>query len=47
LDEPLVRVVVGAGNSTAIRAYRRMGFVHGSTIEVHRGESSEVLEWRR
>lgn len=46
LDEPLVRVVVGAENATAIGAYLRMGFAEASTIEVHRGERSEVLEWR-
>lgn len=47
LGEPRVRVVVGADNSTAIGAYRRMGFEPRATIEVHSGEKSQVLEWSR
>lgn len=42
-----IRVVVGAENSVAIRAYERAGFSRTTTIEVHRGEKSEVLVWRR
>ncbi len=40
-----VKVVVGADNSAAIAAYRKMGFEPVGTIEVHRGETSEVLVW--
>ncbi|MDQ3781555.1 MAG: GNAT family N-acetyltransferase [Actinomycetota bacterium] len=40
-----VRVVVGSGNHGAIAAYRAMGFSPSSTIEVHGGESSQVLTW--
>lgn len=47
LGEDSVRVVVGHDNRGAIRAYERMGFVPVRTIEVHRGERSEVLEWSR
>lgn len=45
LSTPTVRVVVGSDNAVAIAAYRRMGFVPVTRIEVHEGESSEVLEW--
>jgi len=41
-----VKVVVGSSNSVAIAAYERAGFTRHDTIEVHRGESSEVLIWR-
>ncbi len=40
-----VKVVVGAGNHAAISAYQKMGFEPAGTIEVHRGETSEVLVW--
>ncbi|MGD2101273.1 MAG: glycosyltransferase family 4 protein [Acidimicrobiia bacterium] len=40
-----VRVVVASQNAAAIAAYRKAGFVAHDTIEVHRGESSEVLAW--
>ncbi len=43
---PAVRVVVGSQNHTAIASYRRAGFDPAQTIEVHEGESSEVLVWR-
>lgn len=45
LSTPTVRVVVGSDNAVAIAAYRRMGFVPVTRIEVHEGESSEVLKW--
>ena len=38
-----MKVVVGAANLVAIRAYERMGFRPHSRIEVHRGEVSSVL----
>lgn len=38
-----VRVVVGSDNQVAIRAYESAGFVPASRMEVHRGESSDVL----
>ena len=41
-----VEVVVGSANSVAIAAYERAGFTRHDTIEVHRGELSEVLVWR-
>ncbi|MDH4309805.1 MAG: GNAT family N-acetyltransferase, partial [Acidimicrobiia bacterium] len=41
-----VRVVVGSRNAGAIAAYRKAGFRDLRTIEVHAGDSSEVLEWR-
>jgi ribosomal protein S18 acetylase RimI-like enzyme len=40
-----VKVVVGSSNEAAIAAYQRMGFVRLAQIEVHAGESSEVLVW--
>ena len=40
-----VRVVVGSRNQGAIAAYEAMGFERADTIEVHEGESSEVLTW--
>lgn len=42
-----VRVVVGSENDVAIAAYHRAGFVSHDKIQVHRGESSEVLVWHR
>jgi mycothiol synthase len=42
---PSVRVVVGAENGPAIRAYERLGFLRKSTTQVHPGEPSEVMEW--
>lgn len=45
LDAERLRVVVGASNQTAIGAYLKMGFTAAGTVEVHRGERSEVLEW--
>lgn len=47
LSGSTVRVVVGSDNAVAIAAYQKMGFVPLSRIQVHRGESSEVLEWSR
>ncbi len=41
-----VKVVVGARNTAALRTYESCGFVGTATIEVHRGEPSEVLVWR-
>lgn len=41
-----IRVVVGSDNPAARRAYERMGFVSSHRMEVHAGESSEVLVWR-
>jgi glycosyltransferase involved in cell wall biosynthesis/ribosomal protein S18 acetylase RimI-like enzyme len=41
-----VQVVVGSDNSTAIASYRRAGFEPAGQIQVHAGESSEVLVWR-
>jgi glycosyltransferase involved in cell wall biosynthesis/ribosomal protein S18 acetylase RimI-like enzyme len=43
--EDRVKVVVGADNASAIAAYRKMGFVPAGTVEVHAGETSEVLTW--
>jgi ribosomal protein S18 acetylase RimI-like enzyme len=43
---PAVKVVVGSDNETALGAYRKMGFVDTERIQVHSGESSEVLVWR-
>lgn len=40
-----VKVVVASDNSGAIGAYRKLGFVPTATIEVHAGESSEVMVW--
>ena len=40
-----VTVVVGAENRTAIRAYERLGFLRRSTMQIHPGEPSEVMEW--
>jgi ribosomal protein S18 acetylase RimI-like enzyme len=42
---PEVRVVVGSGNSHAIAAYRKMGFIKTGTIEVHVGDESVVMTW--
>jgi hypothetical protein len=39
-------VVVATGNAQAIAAYRKMGFVPDGAIEVHKGETSEVMTWR-
>ena len=41
-----IKVVVGADNVGALGAYRNMGFVDAGRIEVHAGETSEVLVWR-
>ena len=41
-----VKVVVGSENQTALGAYRKMGFKDVERIQVHSGESSEVLVWR-
>jgi ribosomal protein S18 acetylase RimI-like enzyme len=41
-----VKVVVGSENQTALGAYRKMGFKDAERIQVHSGESSEVLVWR-
>jgi ribosomal protein S18 acetylase RimI-like enzyme len=41
-----VKVVVGSDNERAISAYQKMGFRHTERIQVHSGESSEVLVWR-
>ena len=41
-----VKVTVGSENETAIGAYRKMGFQDTERIQVHAGESSEVLVWR-
>jgi ribosomal protein S18 acetylase RimI-like enzyme len=43
---PAIKVVVGANNVRAITSYRRAGFEPAGTIEVHAGESSEVLVWK-
>ena len=43
---PAVKVVVGSENETALGAYRKMGFKDTERIQVHEGESSEVLVWR-
>jgi ribosomal protein S18 acetylase RimI-like enzyme len=43
---PAVKVVVGSNNEKAIASYRRAGFEPAGTIEVHAGESSEVLVWK-
>jgi glycosyltransferase involved in cell wall biosynthesis/ribosomal protein S18 acetylase RimI-like enzyme len=43
---PAVKVVVGSENETALGAYRKMGFNDTERIQVHEGESSEVLVWR-
>src|SRR5690606_21192303 len=40
-----VRVVVGSENTSAISAYQKMGFRSSRSIQVHRGEESEVLTW--
>ncbi len=45
-DCDAVRVVVASGNTTAIGAYRKLGFVDRAHIEVHAGEPSEVWVWR-
>ena len=41
-----VKVVVGSDNQNALGAYRKMGFTDTERIQVHSGESSEVLVWR-
>ena len=40
------RVVVGSGNSAGLAVYRAHGFVDHSSLEVHKGERSEVLVWK-
>lgn len=42
-----VKVVVGSENRAAVAAYEKMGFEASTQIEVHAGESSEVMVWRR
>jgi glycosyltransferase involved in cell wall biosynthesis/ribosomal protein S18 acetylase RimI-like enzyme len=42
-----VKVVVGSDNRAAVAAYGKMGFGASTQIEVHAGESSEVMVWRR
>ncbi len=42
---PAVKVVVGSENETALGAYRKMGFKDAERIQVHAGETSEVLVW--
>jgi glycosyltransferase involved in cell wall biosynthesis/ribosomal protein S18 acetylase RimI-like enzyme len=41
-----VKVVVGSENATALGAYRKMGFKDIERIQIHAGESSEVLVWK-
>jgi glycosyltransferase involved in cell wall biosynthesis/ribosomal protein S18 acetylase RimI-like enzyme len=41
-----VKVTVGSDNESALAAYRKMGFIDAERIQVHAGESSEVLVWR-
>jgi ribosomal protein S18 acetylase RimI-like enzyme len=43
---PAVKVTVGSENESAIGAYRKMGFKDTERIQVHAGESSEILVWR-
>jgi ribosomal protein S18 acetylase RimI-like enzyme len=45
LGAPAVKVTVGSDNGTALAAYRKMGFSDTERIQVHTGESSEVLVW--
>ena len=45
LGAPAVKVTVGSDNGTALAAYRKMGFSDTERIQVHAGESSEVLVW--
>jgi ribosomal protein S18 acetylase RimI-like enzyme len=40
------RVVVGAGNDTAVAVYRKGGFEPVTVTEVHAGTASTVLVWR-
>jgi ribosomal protein S18 acetylase RimI-like enzyme len=40
-----IRVVVGAGNESAIRLYERCGFTTAAGMEVHKGTPSQVLTW--
>ena len=47
LDQPQVRVVVGAANTGAISAYEKLRFVRAGSIEVHAGEPSVELLWSR
>jgi ribosomal protein S18 acetylase RimI-like enzyme len=42
-----VKVVVAEENTTAIGAYRKLGFVDHTRIEVHRGEFSKLMLWPR
>lgn len=42
-----MKVVVGSSNLGAVAAYRKAGFVPAGRIQVHTGESSEVLVWTR
>ena len=45
LDQPQVKVVVGAANPGAIAAYEKLGFIRAGSIEVHAGEPSLELLW--
>ena len=45
LDQPRVKVVVGAANCGALAAYEKLGFVQSGSIEVHSGEPSVELLW--
>lgn len=42
-----MKVVVGAGNSGAIRLYNACGFLDGRDIEVHEGSPSKEFIWTR
>lgn len=42
-----VRVVVGSDNLAALGAYEKAGFERWRQVEVHPGESSEMLVWRQ
>jgi ribosomal protein S18 acetylase RimI-like enzyme len=43
---PSVKVTVGSDNEKALAAYRKMGFMDAERIQVHAGETSEILIWR-
>jgi ribosomal protein S18 acetylase RimI-like enzyme len=43
---PSVKVTVGSDNETALAAYRKMGFMDAERIQMHAGETSEILIWR-
>jgi ribosomal protein S18 acetylase RimI-like enzyme len=42
---PSMKVVVGSGNQSAIKVYRRLGFEDAHEVEVHEGETSLELVW--